>query len=114
MNTTENNNMLIANFMLVESPTIVKYLNGKDLLYHKDWNWLMSLVEKIEGLEFQPKNSICIGFDTFGIEMNQCRCDITRYGDFTSHLLQGLGKNRMESAYNACVEFIKWYNQQTK
>jgi hypothetical protein len=110
MNTIENNK-LIAEFLGATDKHIENFGGAENLKYHSDWNWLMSLVEKIEGLEFQPKNSICIGFDTFGIEMNQCRCDITHYGDFTSHLLQGLGKNRMESVYNACVEFIKWYNE---
>jgi hypothetical protein len=85
--------------------------NGKVLKFHNDWNWLMEVVEKIESLEFYPKNSTCIGFDSFGVEINKKRCDITRYGDFTLNLLQGNGSTRIESVYNACVEFIKWYNE---
>ena len=86
----------------------------RDLIFHSDWNWLMEVVEKIEGLEFYPKNSTCIGFDSFEIEINKNRCDITRYGDFTHLLLQGQGKTRIEAVYNACIEFIKWYNEQNK
>ena len=123
MNT--ENNKLIAEFMgkkelITESqflsmehkahnPTIIEYLK-----YDTDWNWLMEVVEKIESLKFYPKNSTCIGFDSFGIEINKERCDITRYGDFTNHLIQGNGRTRIETVYNACVEFIKWYNQQNK
>ena len=83
----------------------------KNLKFHNDWNWLMEVVEKIENLEFYPKNSTCIGFDSFGIEINKNRCDITRYGDFTHLLLQGQGGTRIEAVYNACVTFIKWYNE---
>jgi hypothetical protein len=82
--------------------------------YDNDWNWLMEVVEKIESLEFYPKNSTCIGFDSFGVEINKNRCDITRYGDFTSHLLQSNGNTRMETVYNAVLDFIKWYNEQSK
>ena len=128
MNTTEKNK-LIAEFLQVDKNEngtfeLPQYgtirLNGdfkteftaENLQYHKDWNWLMEVVEKIENLKFYPKNSTCIGFDSFGIEINKNRCDITRYGDFTHLLLQGQGKKRIESVYNACVDFIKWYNQQ--
>ena len=123
---TTENNKIIAEFMSWdsnESKTVfyeptdeVQGIDGFTLenLPFDSWNWLMEVVEKIEGLEFYPKNSTCIGFDSFGIEINKNRCDITRYGDFTHLLLQGQGKTRIEAVYNACIEFIKWYNEQNK
>ena len=125
MNTTENNK-IIAEF-LGESKQPYEFsqfgymtLSGdwkdtffvEQLKFHSNWNWLMKVVEKIESLEFYPKNSTCISFDTFGIEINKERCDITRYGDFTNHLIQGNGRTRIETVYNACVKFIEWYNLQ--
>lgn len=90
------------------------FLFLEDLKFNSDWNWLMEVIEKIESLEYLNKNSTSEGFDSFGIEINKNRCDITQYGDFTHHLLQGNGKTRIESTYNACLEFIKWYNEQNK
>ena len=113
---TTENNKIIAEFMGVSKSKIdangqvLNFENSKYNTYNSDWNWLMEVVEKIEGLEFYPKNSTCIGFDSFEIEINKNRCDITRYGDFTHLLLQGQGKTRIEAVYNACIEFIKWYN----
>jgi hypothetical protein len=126
MNTTENNK-IIAEFMggqytygstgvqMAEGLIYIPQIGGleiKNIKYHSDWNWLMEVVEKIESLEYLNKKSTCEGFDSFGIEINKNRCDITHYGDFTHHLFQGNGKTRIESTYNACVEFIKWYNKQ--
>lgn len=119
---TTENNKIIAEFMGMKENSFTgafknvdnKFLFPSELVYHSDWNWLMEVVEKIEGLEFYPKNSTCIGFDSFEIEINKNRCDITRYGDFTHLLLQGQGKTRIEAVYNACIEFIKWYNEQNK
>lgn len=51
----------------------------------KDWNWLMEVVEKI----------LTVGDDT-------------DQWDNVLNELQTVNKN---NAYNACVEFIKWYNE---
>ena len=120
MNIENNKIIAIAEFLgyVLRGKNTYEYKNKlylvEELKFHNDWNLLMEVVEKIESLEFKPKTSTCIGFDSFGIEIDRTRCDITRYGDFTSSLLQGNGKTRIESTYNACLEFIKWYNQQEK
>ncbi len=112
---TIGNNKLIAEFMELEktkmffnlktgnyvknetddcevNATDVFIKNGKpinNLFFHSDWNWLMEVVEKIKNL-VDNKQQLYIDI-TFGIF--NCSLPMT---------------------YNACVEFIKWYNQQSK
>ena len=57
------------------------------LLFHKDWNWLMKVVEKVL--------QICAEIDE--MERYWCITDAMPY---------------IDNVYNACVEFVKWYNQQ--
>lgn len=76
------------------------YCMTADLKFHSDWNWLMEVVEKIESLGFILKT----------------------YGRGSTFLIKGeyyntpiwndefFGNTKKESIYNACVEFIKWYN----
>ena len=74
--------------------------------FHKDWNWLISVVEKIESLEFIDRegrfniSSVCFdeNYTTFII-------------DGTKGIIQVEGETKIEAVYNAVVEFIKWYNQ---
>jgi len=63
MNTTENNK-LIAEFMNCENPQA-----WEDDLYNNDWNWLMEVVEKIEGLEDSLKNETREQFNSRRIEL---------------------------------------------
>jgi len=60
------------------------------LKYHSSWDWLMPVVSKINSLEnlyLWEKHNI----DRF-------------------NLTSALDKTDIESAYELCVEFIKWYN----
>ena len=62
--------------------------------YDSDWNWLMKVVEKClvgeaEYNEDEAKKAIR--------EIYESLCNIN-----------------ISSVYNACVEFIKWYNEQNK
>ncbi|HEY6143776.1 MAG TPA: hypothetical protein VIV55_10230 [Flavobacterium sp.] len=105
------NNKLIAEFMGANGSH--NYFGPGDTLFDSDWNWLMCVVDKIDSLEVKT-NSDKLGVDTFGIEINKTRCDITHYGDITNHLLQGEGKTRIETTYDAVVKFINWYNKYIK
>ena len=75
--------------------------------YSKDWNWLMKVVEKIESIEY--------GIYQVDILQEGCkileRCRLLidkRVGKLESDT------TKIESVYLACVEFIKWYNEQNK
>ncbi len=63
--------------------------------YSKDWNWLMQVVEKIESLDYN-----------ITIQYKNCYIDIDK-----DLQIYTFSKSKIEAVYNACVEFIKWYNK---
>ena len=68
--------------------------------YNTDWEWLMRVVEKIESL----------GHDVF---INTCVCRITDVGlDMFEDIECFVNDNKRQATYNACVEFVEWYNNQ--
>ena len=95
MNTTENNNII------VEFMNHYENMGNKGLLYHKDWNWLMEVVEKIEDLNY----SIEINKQ----EENDYQCLVVK----KDILIQEFSSTKIQAVYNACVEFIKWYNEKS-
>jgi len=123
MNTIENNK-LIAEFMgfskghLNKSETRWKddwftqankiWGNRITLIhFHSDWNWLMEVVEKIESLGYKV--------NIFGNTDLNKTCDHYTSIYIPNQKVFGVRKlSKIESTYNACVEFIKWYNQQNK
>jgi len=109
------NNKIIAEFLGYKSETKGDYLifeipsnDGKnykvidkDLEFHKNWNWLMEVVEKIESVEGHLHicdNDIFLHFPKRCIDC--IRIDGER-----------LNLNKKEAVYKSCLEFIKWYNE---
>lgn len=101
MNTTENNK-IIAEFMgyidngCSEEGFLINPITNfdeeiNDLRYHLDWNWLMEVVEKI--------------FKDF-YKLNPCPIYLK------INIEKALNEVNIEAVYNACVEFIKWYDEQ--
>jgi hypothetical protein len=98
----ENNNILIAEFMGINHLDDDKYINNlkemkaeglyfeqgymtSELKFDTDWNWLMQVVEK----------TLTVGDDT-----NQW-----------DNVLNELQSVDIKNVYEACIEFIKWYNE---
>ena len=91
------------------------YFTFNQLEFHSNWNWLMEVVEKIESLE-----------DTERFEITNSGVNITHYqtkevkfiynGGHTNNgmylMTEKAVETKKEAIYNACVEFIKWYNEQ--
>ena len=69
----------------------------RQLAYHKDWNWLMTVVDKIDSLPL------------FEVRMFPDYCVITDGGD-QYHKETDFGGDRMNSTYTAIVDFIEYYN----
>ena len=73
------------------------------LQFHKDWNWLMEVVEKIESIKIETyKVRVDIYF-------NCCQINPTHWEQLIS--IYGNKETKIEAVYNACIEFIKWYNE---
>ena len=103
---TTENNKLIAEFM-EHKPTFEVYID--DVLttlerpiknYNSDWNWLMEVVEKIEGLGYWIEiltgiEKICL------IGSINSSCESFRVVEET----------KIKAVYNAVVAFIEWYNK---
>jgi hypothetical protein len=106
--TTTDNNKLLAEFMGFQQTNIGWYDAEEVLLraeidntfdnlkFHTDWNWLMQVVEKIEDLGNDVSittNYIQIAFD-----------------EGEQFIVAEDTKIKIDTLYNACVEFVKWYN----
>lgn len=131
MNT--ENNILIAEFMGYEIKTPQgKLLNLKinvwypdNFKFDSDWNWLMEVVEKIESLKINKFAKQLNRDDVKPIEghfwFQTCKDVVEIYASvyYWQHdnQIEGLsqefkGKTKIEAVYNACVAFVKWYNEQ--
>lgn len=124
MKTITENNKLIAEFLVKNEGGLVKleenifstidefeipddYLTLKDLKYHKDWNWLMEVVEKIESLPDEENNG------AFFFEIYQDSVSIIfSNDDYIIDLINVMGQgSRINNVYQAVVEFIQLYNK---
>lgn len=81
--------------------------NDSAIKYHKSWDWLMQVVEKIE--ETTP----------YKINILECDCEIySMVSDgFITHKNSVIDKSRdtkIEAVYEAIVDFIEWYNRKKK
>ena len=102
---TIENNKLIAEFMglnlhqgVWRKSTLAterKICKEDALKYHSDWNWLMKVLEKIESLSHEQK------------VINWSRQNKNIF-DFK------LTESKIEAVYNACIDFINFYNYQNK
>ena len=105
---TEKNNRLIAEFMGVKPclkhPDKQCFLKIKDnknpslqywhlLKYHKSWDWLMPVIDKILSSEEYFEYKKTLNIYTSGVFVN------TKF---------------IEVSFNSVVEFIKWYNLKNK
>lgn len=125
LSTTTENSILIAEFMggnidpdakywlenlkLPNNETRFHIEQGK---YNSDWNWLMEVVEKIKSLGFRyicylTDEKSYVTFSNYTEEQINSNVFIGSNGKGYE-----TENNPIEAVYNACVEFIKWYNQQ--
>jgi hypothetical protein len=100
------NFILIHEFLYPGEP--IKGWVRKDETYtgsfHNNWECLMDIVERIEGLVFENDNfpNVTIGGSNY--------CIIQ---DSNSELFEFIGESETKilSAYSAIVKFIEWYNK---
>ena len=120
METTENNK-LIAEFMHLETSInhnssewyekkIISSIiteNANELNYHKSWDWLMPVVQRIECTSTDNKDN-SDNFFNVAIEVFECNIN----GVDTSINISHNAQTKIKATYEAVVEFIKEYNKQ--
>jgi len=72
-----------------------------ELKYHSSWDWLMPIIDKIEsidGCSFKVGLQFAFAY-VQGISLHD-----------EPFVVRAIGENRIGTAYNLVVRFIKWYN----
>lgn len=77
-------------------------LAPSNLMFHSDWNWLIEVVEKIESLDYS------IDITASNVYINHSDDEFKQIVGFSDTY------SKIEAVYNACLDFIKWYNEQNK
>ena len=93
MNTQENNK-LISEF-LGKDHELNQCIAAPN--FHKSWDWLMPVVEKIEDMGCE-------------VVITNGECTISGADNF-DYYVEGIGKNRRGATYDAVVEFINQLNK---
>jgi len=77
--------------------------------YHKSWDWLMPVVEKIESFQDGEDGDLMRGhLYNFRIEQHFVYIfDAESMGD----IIEMNGDSKLDATYNAVVEFINQYNK---
>lgn len=117
MNTTENNKLL-AEFLgwKIGHPEILElrwsneWFEGMDkkttkgyLYFNSDWNWLMQVVEKIENTSYKEDSFFNVHIGSLA----DCTIQNAKY----EQIINKISTTKIEAVYDACVEFVKWYNK---
>jgi len=107
------------------------HVHPREFKFHLNWNWLMEVVEKIETTLYNVPEKYQRGFMKNTLTANgviysnydnrkeflgwssYCTLDTQIIWDSTM-ISENIKRynTKIEAVYNACVEFIKWYNQQ--
>ena len=101
-------------FRAIKNKTVENNGNHKEQYkYHSDWNWLIQVVEKIESLRFRTLYEN----ECFMITKSKLSSfDIRSKDDYSTifsdnYEINHYGGSKKENVYNACLGFIKWYNE---
>lgn len=101
-------NKLIAEFMEVKfsetdfTDDVTFGGNADAVRYHRDWCWLMPIIDKIESLH---SCSYCVGLQYAFAYVS----DKSQHGN--PYIVRATGMTRIETAYNLVIKFINWYNK---
>jgi len=95
-------------------------LDAEDLLFHSSWDWLMTVIEKIER-EFlffigdQDESFLTkVYYNGYRDEDKKNRFETYCNSIFRDGIIKTYDDDKKVSAYMAVIEFIKWHNQDKK
>ena len=75
--------------------------------FDKDWNWLMEVVDRIEAKKDEENNGY------YYVEIYTKSCMIFSNGNYINEIVSTSEDTKIKAVYNACVDFINWYNLQS-
>lgn len=81
------------------------WLRPDEMKFHSSWDWLMSVVDKIESIIFDENNSFNV---TIG---STIYCVIQDTNGECYDMVYDGEESKLLVVYKAVVEFIKWYNE---
>lgn len=73
---------------------------AEDLMFHSSWDWLINVVEIIEDIKIEGKDTNVIIAD------NSCSIG---YLDWLNSITEHK-ETKIEATYEAVINFIRWYN----
>lgn len=97
-------------------------ISPNNLLYHSSWDWLMPVIDKIDSMNcpyedytWKYDNKTYHNFMGFNVDIKPKHCVIWEDLELDPPNIIGGGydklyNSRIEAAWNAVIEFIKWYN----
>jgi len=112
-----NGNKLIRKFELKIDDNKF-FIDKYDLKYHKSWDWLMQIVEKIEYLyedeSTLPKININSHYCEFSLYLEQKDTFRAIAGCIPESPEKVIMKSKLEAVYYVVIKFIEWYNENNK
>ena len=121
---TLEGNKLIAEFMGL------KYSNGnwyrwdeinqgqgyfKELKYHSSWDWLMSVIAKIESFKSIEGFRYEVLIESKHLQVrNFPFCHCVSICVFNGKDIKEASKDKLTAVFFGVIQFIKWYNQNKK
>ena len=94
------------------------FYQPEEMLFNSDWNWLMEVVEKIENLpsrtlqgNYYLGNEVKI-YKAINTNTHYCEINLVKESGYRIVSIQFNKESKIKSVYDACLEFIKWYNEQ--
>lgn len=118
-------NKLIAEFMELKSFEDDRYgimwtnpvsdgvyeKDTSELKYHKSWDWLMPVLEKIEDLDHNPSLTHTYRVDITG---NGTTIQPNVWSGERWMIRRNSRNNRLWNTWLSIIQFIKWYNEKCK
>lgn len=84
-----------------------QYDSLEELQFHSDWNWIMMVIEKIQGLGFNTDSYSPI---QGSVELEDTLHEFNIW-DKINPEIQGRGKTKKEAVVQAINKFLIWYNE---
>jgi hypothetical protein len=104
-------NKLIAEFM---DYTNNYWYQNNELHYHEMWDYLMPVVEKIESTHDDFHGYFGVHISSNGCTIAGTRLNTSIENPHYAYFNDITHETKLSSTWYAVIEFIKWYNQQSK